>query len=709
VSQATAVEIRSQFAVISTSLGSGSGSDSDFDSDSGSISSGIAFDDVAEDLKTYIENLNDLSSSLEYPATDIILIEESSIVVTEDISSMPEPIRPYFRIIRDRFPSTEAALVRKLGEANWQRRERLKLQLASRPMTDSFDSNSDDDSSVANTVRDTNSQPKDTHRPSIDLSITHESVTHESITTVSELSEPSLFDNNSAMFSRRQYSSDAESITSFATSIADGSEHGQRKIPKLAENHDFEAVFQCQICGEMLRSIRNRADWKLVRLDPYLSYFRLTYGYSKHVYGDLQPYICLFTECNLGLQTFQSRRDWIDHEFQIHRVNSQWCCNLCREDFGMQEVFRAHIEDIHQNEFVPSQIEEFVGASKRFVSRDGRDEKCPFCLTISSQTRKSFAGHVGRHLQEISLAALPLLEDSPDDKSDSESYGDDDGNNGDDDDGNNSDDGNDSDDDDGNNSDDGRDKEDDVPVVPVGEGKTINQLDSHKDSSSTDINDTEEIPSCVGNIEGDSVPPNTKSEPGLPTSKIEKGLAEHISALKILWTTLQQWTKHQATATQVSDAYVKVEFGFNIMCQNLTAAEIDVSDFDNAPELLRQVLEEALGQGASAENVNVCLSLFREIYIPLLNGLKRKCEIAKQKNLSQRKEVYEEARQGLRQTPETSVFEDAEWRALYRQIEREQTSLLNEIYAEESTSISPDEATGSQLGSGKIVQANRRL
>lgn len=262
---------------------------------------------------------------------------------------------------------------------------------------------------------------------------------------------------------------------------------------------------------------------------------------------------------------------------------------MCKEIFGTQEIFRAHIGDFHTNELIPSQIEEFIGASKRFVSRDSRGENCPFCLTATSQTKRLFASHVGRHLQEISLAALPLLDDFSDGEDDSESNDDDDGNDNEssgDEDGNDSE--NNDDDDDGNDSDDehDRDKEKDVPNALLHTGEMPNQLNSGRDSSSVKINDSKEIPSDVGVTERDGAPQNTESELGLPISKLEESLAEHHEALKSLWSKLQQWTKCQATADQVSEAYAKVEVGFNIVCQNFTAVKIDVDDFGYVPELL---------------------------------------------------------------------------------------------------------------------------
>ena len=144
---------------------------------------------------------------------------------------------------------------------------------------------------------------------------------------------------------------------------------------------------------------------------------RLT-GHRKHVYSDLEPYICLFSDCTLGLRTFRSRREWINHEFQVHRVNTQWWCNICNEPFDTQGLLRAHIEGSHQQAAVLLQAEEVFTASKRLIPKDARAEICPFCLTAPAQTQNGFAGHVGRHLREISLVALPRLESPSDDETD---------------------------------------------------------------------------------------------------------------------------------------------------------------------------------------------------------------------------------------------------------------------------------------------------
>lgn len=47
-------------------------------------------------------------------------------------------------------------------------------------------------------------------------------------------------------------------------------------------------------------------------------------------------------------------------------------------------------------------------------SRSGEIEECPLCRVIPGKSRRAFVKHVGRHLEEIALMALPRdnVEDS---------------------------------------------------------------------------------------------------------------------------------------------------------------------------------------------------------------------------------------------------------------------------------------------------------
>ncbi|KAJ5621607.1 hypothetical protein N7528_006390 [Penicillium herquei] len=82
-----------------------------------------------------------------------------------------------------------------------------------------------------------------------------------------------------------------------------------------------------------------------------------------HIFDDLLPYICVYPKCSVPRQMFHSRREWFLH------IRSQH--------------FRKESPDFPQN--------------------------CPLCL--SNIVSGSFEEHVGRHLEELALFALPVPED----------------------------------------------------------------------------------------------------------------------------------------------------------------------------------------------------------------------------------------------------------------------------------------------------------
>lgn len=84
-------------------------------------------------------------------------------------------------------------------------------------------------------------------------------------------------------------------------------------------------------------------------------------AWKQHVYGDLQPWQCLEADCVFTIDTFPTRADWISHLALHHRMEPEWPmveCPLCRAEIGPGKV--------------------------------------------------SITKHLGAHLEEISLAALPV-------------------------------------------------------------------------------------------------------------------------------------------------------------------------------------------------------------------------------------------------------------------------------------------------------------
>ncbi|ATY64343.1 actin interacting 3 [Cordyceps militaris] len=122
----------------------------------------------------------------------------------------------------------------------------------------------------------------------------------------------------------------------------------------------------------------------------------------------------------------------------------------------------------------------------------------------------------------------------------------------------------------------------------------------------------------------------------VPLSQIEKSVTHLLVATKQLLETLTQWSRGQATDTQVSDVYVRLGYEFNMACRAFTAINVDTSDLGNVPDLLRNILEATLSQEASAESLERYLPRIRDIIINLLHGLKRKQQRLRQRQARDR-------------------------------------------------------------------------
>lgn len=94
-------------------------------------------------------------------------------------------------------------------------------------------------------------------------------------------------------------------------------------------------------------------------------------AWKRHLYSDLRPWVCLDTSCSCGNTSFKDRSDWTSHLALDHRLEPRW------ESF-----------------------------------------KCPLCHAETGTGQVTITRHLGAHLEEISLGALPRNLDC---ESDSES------------------------------------------------------------------------------------------------------------------------------------------------------------------------------------------------------------------------------------------------------------------------------------------------
>ena len=144
----------------------------------------------------------------------------------------------------------------------------------------------------------------------------------------------------------------------------------------------------------------------------------LTAGIRKHVFTDLRPYVCTFEECDLKL--FADRHTWFNHELECHRL--EWSCRFCSHPpFKSETKFSAHMRNHHTHFSSSAHLPALIRASRQSVDRIPA-AACPLChwdatlrdlnTHIASEetlvvTQEQFRKHLGRHMEQLALFALP--------------------------------------------------------------------------------------------------------------------------------------------------------------------------------------------------------------------------------------------------------------------------------------------------------------
>ncbi|KFY60055.1 hypothetical protein V496_05455 [Pseudogymnoascus sp. VKM F-4515 (FW-2607)] len=218
------------------------------------------------------------------------------------------------------------------------------------------------------------------------------------------------------------------SQTSYEATEFEGDSSAPRKLtvpppPKWAfpdVAFEYGEPFQCPYCYTE-QVVKNKAAWK------------------KHIFRDLKPYVCTFAGCSLRM--FRSRNEWFAHELQYHR--REWVCQHCQHAaFPSAYGFSIHLEVTHPKVLENSQLKALLLQSEEPVDKI-RPNACPLCDGWESDlnhlnqdakrlhlnggkvvepygTLKQFRRHLGRHMEQLALFALPIKEsdDLEDDSAD---------------------------------------------------------------------------------------------------------------------------------------------------------------------------------------------------------------------------------------------------------------------------------------------------
>lgn len=115
-------------------------------------------------------------------------------------------------------------------------------------------------------------------------------------------------------------------------------------LPPPPPESEDEAPFECPYCFVIITISGDNA-------------------WARHVFNDLMPYICVFSDCPTPHRLYESRREWYFHLQSQHSVPDE----------------------------------------------SGGYSDCPLC-TSSVATGQPFQRHVARHLEELALFALPRIQ-----------------------------------------------------------------------------------------------------------------------------------------------------------------------------------------------------------------------------------------------------------------------------------------------------------
>ncbi|KAL8644672.1 MAG: hypothetical protein Q9226_007647 [Calogaya cf. arnoldii] len=213
--------------------------------------------------------------------------------------------------VRDKYPQAEGFAVSRLGHANTRRRQYLKYRERHALKLKQ---------GIINTVAD------------MDDNATSELVLSETIATDVQDCNVSFDD---------KASQSGISQTSYAPTLMGG---GDITIPTPPRGSRGGAPFECPYCYFIITATSTRS-------------------WNRHVFDDLQPYVCLDKTCTTPHKLYTKRHEWAHHTTIMH-----------------------HYED------------------------SGESRKCILCGDPQG-TAQQYDRHVARHLQELALFVLPQRND----------------------------------------------------------------------------------------------------------------------------------------------------------------------------------------------------------------------------------------------------------------------------------------------------------
>ncbi|KAL7803945.1 hypothetical protein V8C43DRAFT_311799 [Trichoderma afarasin] len=126
--------------------------------------------------------------------------------------------------------------------------------------------------------------------------------------------------------------------------------------------------------------------------------------YLNHVKNDLDPYVCLFQECNQPDGLYKHSEDWLSHM----RQHSQcWRCSSHRElgSFSTREKYMQHMRYAHDPNLSESKLHALAKRNARGMPK--LFSSCPLCGKDESGIGARLVDHIAGHLKSLAIESLP--------------------------------------------------------------------------------------------------------------------------------------------------------------------------------------------------------------------------------------------------------------------------------------------------------------
>lgn len=353
--------------------------------------------ELLEEIHEILESLSALAPNLEDPAPQDIYEKEmpsSKGKATHDIE-----------LAARMFPLSAPWLIYRLGNANWRRRRYLKKlhEESSKFPSRVHQRRRKDEAKIENVrpQRDLPTSPqaaaspgrfqisRDTSMLSLNQMTLPSSATSE--TWESSAGQTIFSGPNSAPGYAMSIETEAHSEDE-STSIADWTNTCLVIPPPPVQLQEFNR-FICPYCKLEITvgdDLRTDEDW------------------CRHVFSDLEPYLCTFKDCARADKTFSMKYDWIRHELDSHRIRKVWHCESCQDDYTERDVFEKHLSATHKDIFGGMKSSAMSTVSERSSERTPTIETCPLCR-LEFEDRTTLQDHLANHLEQFALTSIKCL------------------------------------------------------------------------------------------------------------------------------------------------------------------------------------------------------------------------------------------------------------------------------------------------------------